>query len=162
MKFSLYLGLHCFCCTILRDVMFVEACSASVISTTCILQHAVVCWVTACLNSTPTSVTFIVASRSWWQHVLVDPPDRQLALLAVLYILRDFVSWHVTGIRCYPRRHWGLGRGGCSGERKLFRWWWISLFLDIIDGMQRILVHPPVDMPHRYVHRCLQRSYLLT
>jgi hypothetical protein len=43
----LYLGLQCFCCTILRDAIFVEACSASVISTTCILQHAVVCWVTA-------------------------------------------------------------------------------------------------------------------
>jgi hypothetical protein len=41
------LGPQCFCCTILRDVIFVEACSASVISTTCILQHAVVCWVTA-------------------------------------------------------------------------------------------------------------------
>jgi hypothetical protein len=47
MKFSLYLGLQCFFCTILRDVIFVEACSASVISTTYILQHAVVCWVTA-------------------------------------------------------------------------------------------------------------------
>jgi hypothetical protein len=45
--FSLYLGPQCFCCTILRDVIFVEACSASVISTTCILQYAVVCWVTA-------------------------------------------------------------------------------------------------------------------
>jgi hypothetical protein len=47
MKFSLYLGPQCFCCTILRDVIFVEDCSASVISTTCILQHVVVCWVTA-------------------------------------------------------------------------------------------------------------------
>jgi hypothetical protein len=47
MWISLYLGLQCFCCTILRDAIFVEACSASVISTTCILQHAVVCWVTA-------------------------------------------------------------------------------------------------------------------
>jgi hypothetical protein len=44
---SLYLGPQCFCCTILRDVIFVEAWSASVMSTTCILQHAVVCWVTA-------------------------------------------------------------------------------------------------------------------
>jgi hypothetical protein len=47
MWISLYLGPQCFCCTILRDVIFVEACSASVMSTTCILQHAVVCWVTA-------------------------------------------------------------------------------------------------------------------
>jgi hypothetical protein len=47
MWISLYLGPQCFCCTILRDVIFVEACSASVISTTCILQHAMVCWVTA-------------------------------------------------------------------------------------------------------------------
>jgi hypothetical protein len=46
MWITLYLGPQCFCCTILRDVIFVEACSASVISTTCILQHAVVCWVT--------------------------------------------------------------------------------------------------------------------
>jgi hypothetical protein len=38
---------QCFCCTTLRDVIIVEGCSASVISTTCILQHAVVCWVTA-------------------------------------------------------------------------------------------------------------------
>jgi hypothetical protein len=36
MWISLYLGPQCFCCTILRDVIFVEACSASVISTTCI------------------------------------------------------------------------------------------------------------------------------
>jgi hypothetical protein len=47
MLISLYLGLQCFCCTTLMDVIFVEACFASVISTTCILQHAVVCWVTA-------------------------------------------------------------------------------------------------------------------
>jgi hypothetical protein len=47
MWISLYLGPQCFCCTILRDVIFVEACSASVISMTCILQHVVVCWVTA-------------------------------------------------------------------------------------------------------------------
>jgi hypothetical protein len=44
---SLYLGPQCFCSTILRDVIFMEACSTSIISTTCILQHAVVCWVTA-------------------------------------------------------------------------------------------------------------------
>jgi hypothetical protein len=37
---------QCFCCTTLRDVILVEGCSASVISITCILQHAVVCWVT--------------------------------------------------------------------------------------------------------------------
>jgi hypothetical protein len=43
----MYLGPQCFCCTILRDVIFVEACSASVTSMTCILQHAVVCWFTA-------------------------------------------------------------------------------------------------------------------
>jgi hypothetical protein len=49
-KFSLYLGPQYFCCTILRDVIFVEGCSASIISTTCILQHAVVCWVTAPSN----------------------------------------------------------------------------------------------------------------
>jgi hypothetical protein len=36
-----------FCCTTLRDVIFVELSSISVISTTCVLQHAVVCWVTA-------------------------------------------------------------------------------------------------------------------
>jgi hypothetical protein len=47
MWISLYLGPQCFCCIILRDVIFVEACSTSVISMTCILQHAVVCWVTA-------------------------------------------------------------------------------------------------------------------
>jgi hypothetical protein len=44
---SLYLDPQCFCCTTLRDVILVEGCSASVISMTCILQHAVVCWVTA-------------------------------------------------------------------------------------------------------------------
>jgi hypothetical protein len=44
---SLYLDPQCFYCTTLRDVILVEGCSASVISTTCILQHAVVCWVTA-------------------------------------------------------------------------------------------------------------------
>jgi hypothetical protein len=44
---SLYLDPQCFCCTTLRDVILVEGCSTSIISTTCILQHAVVCWVTA-------------------------------------------------------------------------------------------------------------------
>jgi hypothetical protein len=36
----------CFCCTTLRDVIFVKWYFTSVMSTTCILQHAVVCWVT--------------------------------------------------------------------------------------------------------------------
>jgi hypothetical protein len=44
---SLYSDPQCFCCTTLRDLILVEGCSASVISTTCILQHALVCWVTA-------------------------------------------------------------------------------------------------------------------
>jgi hypothetical protein len=44
---SLYLDPQCFCCTTLRDVILVEGCFTSVISTTCILQHAVVCCVTA-------------------------------------------------------------------------------------------------------------------
>jgi hypothetical protein len=42
-----YLAPLCFCCTTLRDVILAEQCSASVMSMTCILQHAVVCWVTA-------------------------------------------------------------------------------------------------------------------
>jgi hypothetical protein len=42
-----YQGLNLLCCTTLRDVILVEGCSASVMSMTCILQHAVVCWVTA-------------------------------------------------------------------------------------------------------------------
>jgi hypothetical protein len=43
----LYLAPLCFYCTTLRDVILAERSSASVISTTCILQHAVVCWVAA-------------------------------------------------------------------------------------------------------------------
>jgi hypothetical protein len=43
----LYLALLCFCCTTLRDVILAERCFANVMSTTCILKHAVVCWVTA-------------------------------------------------------------------------------------------------------------------
>ena len=39
--------LQCFCCTTLRDVIFAEWCSVSVMSTTCVLQHAVVRGVTA-------------------------------------------------------------------------------------------------------------------
>jgi hypothetical protein len=35
----LYLAPLCFCCTTLRDVILAERCSASVMSTTCILQH---------------------------------------------------------------------------------------------------------------------------
>ena len=38
---------QCFCCTTLRDVIFTERCSVSVMSTTCILQHEVVHGVTA-------------------------------------------------------------------------------------------------------------------
>ena len=37
----------CFCCAILRYVIIVEQCSINIISTTCVLQNAVVCWVTA-------------------------------------------------------------------------------------------------------------------
>ena len=39
--------LQCFCCTTLRDVIFAERCSVSVMSTTCVLQHVVVRGVTA-------------------------------------------------------------------------------------------------------------------
>ena len=39
--------LQCFCCTTPRDVIFAERCSVSVMSTTCVLQHAVVHGVTA-------------------------------------------------------------------------------------------------------------------
>ena len=37
----------CFCCTTLVDVILMKRCFVSVMSTTCALQHAVVCWVTA-------------------------------------------------------------------------------------------------------------------
>ena len=37
----------CFCCTTLRDIIRAKRCFTCVISTTCILHHAVVCWVTA-------------------------------------------------------------------------------------------------------------------
>ena len=37
----------CFYCTTLRDVIRVKRCFICVISMTCILHHAVVCWVTA-------------------------------------------------------------------------------------------------------------------
>jgi hypothetical protein len=37
----------CFCSTTLRDVILVEPYFIGVMSTTCVLQHAVVCWDTA-------------------------------------------------------------------------------------------------------------------
>jgi hypothetical protein len=63
MWISMYLGLQCFCCTILRDVIFVEACSASVISMTCILQHAVVCWVTASKYQSMSYIDIVICVR---------------------------------------------------------------------------------------------------
>ena len=50
----------CFCCAILRDVIIVERCSMNIMSTTCVLQNAVVCWVTAGLNCIPRLRTCVV------------------------------------------------------------------------------------------------------
>jgi hypothetical protein len=36
---------RCFCCTTLRDVIFIKQCFVSVVSTNRALQHAAVCWV---------------------------------------------------------------------------------------------------------------------
>jgi hypothetical protein len=69
----LYLAPLCFCCTTLRDVILAERCSASVISTTCILQHAVVCWVTATTGQ---------GGGSTGQPISLHWLDLQLKLLA--------------------------------------------------------------------------------
>jgi hypothetical protein len=50
-KDCLYLDPQYFCCTTQRDVIFMERCSASVMSMICIIQHGVVCWVTAITTS---------------------------------------------------------------------------------------------------------------
>jgi hypothetical protein len=39
--------------------------------------------------------------------------------------LARYVSRRFSGIRRYPRRRWGSGRGGCSGARLFVRRWWI-------------------------------------
>jgi hypothetical protein len=56
---SLYVDPQYFCCTTLRDVILVEWSFISVISTTCVLQHAVVCWVTA------TGIRAIALTLGW-------------------------------------------------------------------------------------------------
>jgi hypothetical protein len=77
---SLYLDPQYLCCTILRDVILMEGCSASVISTTCILQHAVVCRVTAeyiivsaCLGYSYTRALYFCTlycdSLCAWSHI---------------------------------------------------------------------------------------------
>jgi hypothetical protein len=62
--FSAWIKTLCFCCTTLRDVIFVKWYFMSVMSMTCIPQHAVVCWVT-----TPSS-TSSCSSSSRTRHYL--------------------------------------------------------------------------------------------
>jgi hypothetical protein len=64
----LYLAPQCFYCTTLRDVILAERCSASVMSRTCILQHAVVCWVTAA-GIRANALTLGWKPIKWVEHV---------------------------------------------------------------------------------------------
>jgi hypothetical protein len=74
------------------------------------------------------------------------------------------VSRPVDDVCLYTPRRWGPGQGGCSRARILpQRWWfcryssssWMGCGRSWSNITQR---RPPIDVPHRYLHRCLQRA----
>jgi hypothetical protein len=74
-------------------------------------------------NSNPTSAaTFTVASRSWWQHVLIDA-DRQLGLLVLQIWWNLFLDVSLALVVTHDgdRAEWG----GCYRARILIRRRWI-------------------------------------
>jgi hypothetical protein len=78
--------------------------------------------------------------------------------------LARLVSRSVAGVRRYPRRHWGPGRGGCSRARMVVRRWCICRYSPTLSmgcggsWSKTARGHPPVDVPQRDVPRCLQHA----
>ena len=70
----------CFCCTTLRDVIFADWYFAHVMSTTGILQHAVVCRVT-------TVVDRLYSSREVW-FLVADPICSILTVVGLLKVIQ--------------------------------------------------------------------------
>jgi hypothetical protein len=75
------------------------------------------------------------------------------------------VSRCVPNVHGYSRRRWRPGRGDSSGARMLVRRWWIcysSLTSSMggdISWSKIARGRPPLDVPHRHVRHCMQRSY---
>jgi hypothetical protein len=72
----------------------VEGCSASVISTTCILQHAVVCWVTAlCLLGYFASWACLLGYFPSWAILPLGLASWATLPLGLFCLLGYFASW---------------------------------------------------------------------
>ena len=81
--------LQCFCCTTLRDVIFAERCSVSVMSTTCVLKHAVVRGVTA------VGIRAIALTLGWKSRKGIEPVGiwgivKSLMIIHLRIILSSF------------------------------------------------------------------------
>jgi hypothetical protein len=74
---SLYVDPQCFYCTTLRDVIFVEWSFISVISTTCVLQHAVVCGVTT------VGIRAIALTLGWKPIKWVEPLGSHIVMVKI-------------------------------------------------------------------------------
>ena len=74
----------CFCCAILRDVIIVERCFMNIISTTCVLQNAVVCWVTAIIYANVHTIALLNTNPSKKTHLIKKTYPMMLALVISL------------------------------------------------------------------------------